>query len=931
MIFSRFIKKDKWQSKDVTERLVAVNEELEKDNDEHRKILLQLTLTDDSEQVKKAALLKLNSFQEFVNIANGRDKKFAEFANKQLTKYFNGELALEASEQDKQAFIQNANTATLEAWLKVADDVPTLIALYKAINKPQLILSVFNQHNEQQAFQQYLLEQCDDISTLEKMLKKVKHNDIRHQLEQKVELLREQAERPAKIIKQTQLTLSMLLALKDSADYEVACQKKAALLSEYEKLSEQFDCLAEEEKQQFEQKFSDIVNQLEKALAPKAEAYEQDKIAKQLAQDKVNQKKHVRTTLTTISEQLVNAVFTNEDVSSHNYEQQLEQLADEIQQSVLSADEKSALLDEVATQKNKLEKLPAIANAVAEATQLISKISQVAVPESIEQLPEKQSLYQAWMADWKAVKKQTDGTLPQSIISSYQEIVKQWRTALQPLENQQQANFKQAQKRVFEVKRLIASGKYNIAFGVFKKAERLFASLSEHQQHRLQREYDAVAEKIADLSDWEHYIATPRKQQLLEEVKAIVEQPLDNPQQQANKVKSLRKTWISLGHADDDIDQQLNHDFNELIEQAFKPCRQYYAEQEHQRELHLKTRQQLLDQAKQLVALLEDKDADFKVLEGKLNKLKHQWQQAGDIDRSKYKQLQQQFIDALAPLKSAIVKYHDENVVLKQKLIKQAQLCVENEDVQSAVNQVKQLQSQWRAIGYAGAKKENSLWRTFRELNDQVFQKRTALKDAEKEKTNEATARIRSELETITSIVTNNSSKADLANATESLKNLENEVLTNKPVVKSALKVIQSALADIEKKQNDLAKTEKKQLWLNIFNLLSSLATDDVASIDELDTFIALPASWQKRIKEAMQGDVVDRQSETIAIEILAGVDSPEQCAQQRLNIQVSLMQTQMQAGGKVDLQQRFVDWLQLGRVSESDQALIERLKPIYC
>ena len=231
--------------------------------------------------------------------------------------------------------------------------------------------------------------------------------------------------------------------------------------------------------------------------------------------------------------------------------------------------------------------------------------------------------------------------------------------------------------------------------------------------------YAALNEKIAELADWEHYIATPRKQQLLADIKAIVETPLDNPNEQAEKVKQYRKTWNSLGHADDDAEQALNTEFNQLCETAFTPCRLYFAEQEKLRAQHLLTRQSFLEQAKSLAGSVtrneNDGDdnnltIDYKSLENELNQLIKQWQSAGQIDREIYQGINNEFNLALQPIKLVIKNYHQENKIAKQALIGNAESLLVNDDIFYAVTEVKSLQTQWRNIGYAGPKVENKLW-----------------------------------------------------------------------------------------------------------------------------------------------------------------------------------------------------------------------------
>ncbi len=57
---------------------------------------------------------------------------------------------------------------------------------------------------------------------------------------------------------------------------------------------------------------------------------------------------------------------------------------------------------------------------------------------------------------------------------------------------------------------------------------------------------------------------------------------------------------------------------------------------------------------------------------------------------------------------------------------------------------------------------------------------------------------------------------------------------------------------------------------------------------------------------------------------------SPDEYAKQRMAVQVSLMQEQMQTSDAIDLEQGFIDWLSLGKLEITDVALLARLKRIY-
>ena len=65
MIFSKFLKK-KWQHKDSSVRVEAINNNLSIEQPEQREIIAQLASDDENENVRRAALIKLASYQSWL-------------------------------------------------------------------------------------------------------------------------------------------------------------------------------------------------------------------------------------------------------------------------------------------------------------------------------------------------------------------------------------------------------------------------------------------------------------------------------------------------------------------------------------------------------------------------------------------------------------------------------------------------------------------------------------------------------------------------------------------------------------------------------------------------------------------------------------------------------------------------------------------------
>ncbi|WP_019028096.1 DUF349 domain-containing protein [Colwellia piezophila] len=955
MIFSTlFKKKVNWKNKDVTLRITAINTELSPDNTEQRVILTDIIKDDVSDLVRRAALIRVASFDCYLAASHENSQnKVKQFAAKQVHDILATDHKLVLSVELKQGLLarnaQNSifGTALLEAWLAHEQDSDMMIALYQQISarktSTHLLAHSFSQ-KQQPDFQRYLLDQVVDAKVLEKLSKKACNESIAQHIQEKLVAMQAAIEKPQKLSKQLQLILAKLQALKDVSDYGDYKKRKAILIQQWQSLEAEFEVFNADELTALNDKYQSIMTHLDKLFIAKAENYQQQIIADKLAHDKQQDKKEFTGQLNLITQALTTAVFSSDIVDEAHFKGLLDQLTKDINASVLNANEQQAFINQVQQLAQRLTQIPVIAESVSQATNLISKISQLTLPKSLVELNTRQQTYNDWLKAWRVIEQKTSGILPESIVQAQKQIVSTWQVGLKSLQSQQKDLFFQHKKKIQDIKRLLNHGKYKVCFGLFKGVKDSIEQLSPHQQQQLQRDFEQISEKMIELSDWEHYIATPRKQNLLKAVQALVNTPLDNPNEQAGKVKEYRSTWNSLGHADEDIDKQLNEEFNQLCEQAFAPCRLFYAEQDKIREQHLAQRQQILKKAELLVVELSETQAsqtvDFKKVDGKLNTLQQLWNNAGDVDRNQYKKLQQQFKDAISPIKLAISDFHAANATEKKALIVTAQTLLVSEDVLVAIESAKKLQQTWRCVGFAGNHQESQLWQQFRQVNDELFAKRKALKSEQQAALSNQQQAFEQQLTVITesfSVISEQNDNQALQEILQQAEVLHNDVIACKPVIRALVVGVEQIIKQVQLLMQSNLQVKEQQAWSKLFVLMSRQATHshDVEVLKTSADFSDLSSFWQKRFQEHVkltkQAEESSRFDKTLEIEIVAKSDSPVELAAQRMKVQVQLMQQHMQSGSEIDLSKLLVDWLMLGSLSEGDLPLIERLKVIYC
>ena len=162
-------------------------------------------------------------------------------------------------------------------------------------------------------------------------------------------------------------------------------------------------------------------------------------------------------------------------------------------------------------------------------------------------------------------------------------------------------------------------------------------------------------------------------------------------------------------------------------------------------------------------------------------------------------------------------------------------------------------------------------------------------------------------------------------------------MIANKPVIKAVAVRIEKIIKQVEQIINTNNQVKEQQSWSNLFELMSVQAPNNqgVEALSASNMFNKLSSFWQKRFQEHVkltnQVDGCRRFDKTLEIEILGKSDSPVELAEQRMKVQVQLMQEQMLSGIEIDLSKLLVDWLMLGTLTEGDLPLIARLKTIYC
>ncbi|WP_019674208.1 DUF349 domain-containing protein [Arsukibacterium perlucidum] len=909
MIFKNWFK-PKWQHPDSATRQQAIAS-LSAGQREHKEILHELAFNDSSETVRRSALEHLNDFSLWWQASKqDNSDRLRQHAEQQLLTML---LQQQIPASQKQQFVAECNRmALLEQLAERETDAEILFSLLARLNKPELNIKALTGQVLTITQKQKLLAQLDDQKQLEKLSKSLT-GELAQQLQHKITEQAEQKQKPLKLRKDITLLLARLNALRDRFSPAEIPAQVAELESQWQQLHTELDCLPAAEAASICDKYQQLVSKLESWLAPQLAQLAKAQAEAQQRAAAAAQYQQLSDVITELAGQLTD-VLANVDISTaETISEQLTALSAQIDQNtIINETQRNNLIKQQQTLANQLISLPETAEKLSQASRLVSDWAAEALPADPAQLDTAKAQLSHYKNSWRAITAELPLAVPESVATARQQLQQQWQQAIAAMTSQTESAVRQCRSKITEFKRLDQQGRFKVLFGLFKGISTDYALLSEAEQQKLAADYEFASNRIAELADWQEYIATPRKRELLAQLQQLAaEQPADIPAR-AEQVKQARLQWGSFGKAAAEQDAELNAAFDVACEQAYAPCRTYFAEQDTIKAANLTVREDIIAQLEQLAAAQPDASA----LDSGLKSLTQAWQQAGPVKRQDYLTLQARYQASLEPLKARAAELQQQVAEQKQGLINEAKAALALSDSNQSSKILKELQQRWKLLGYAGKKLDQQLWQQFRQLCDGFFSQRQAdfaeqqqQQLAQEQALSNALNGIAQQLQSLTA----ESASSEFAAVNEQLQQLDVGVIASARKQRDNLQ--QQLAALIKQQASQAAQHDTKVLF-------AQLAEPD-SSCD----------SWPAQFKpqaELAGALGLDRKGLTQALEIVCEINGPEQERSERQQVQLTLLTLKHNAGEVTDKHSLLKHWLAFGPVTPAERGLVERLKAIF-
>jgi hypothetical protein len=243
------------------------------------------------------------------------------------------------------------------------------------------------------------------------------------------------------------------------------------------------------------------------------------------------------------------------------------------------------------------------------------------------------------------------------------------------------------------------------------------------------------AGELREAEDWARWANVPKAEALIETAKQMLEAPATPDL--GNRLRGLQALWKEVGPMPQRRSKELWDQFKVACDQVYDKVRGVRAVEQ----------EKFVDVAKAKEALIAEAEAiadstDWQATAEQLKALQQRWKDSGFLPRKQGDELWKRFraacdrfFERRAPELEARRAEEAANLAAKYQLISRVQAVASAAPAVGgwgkSIADVKDLQREWKDIGFVPRRDADAVYKAFRAACDAVFQKRDAARDAE--------------------------------------------------------------------------------------------------------------------------------------------------------------------------------------------------------
>jgi hypothetical protein len=243
------------------------------------------------------------------------------------------------------------------------------------------------------------------------------------------------------------------------------------------------------------------------------------------------------------------------------------------------------------------------------------------------------------------------------------------------------------------------------------------------------------SKELREAEDWARFQNVPKAEALIATAKAMLDEPAS--QDLGNRLRQMQALWKEVGAMPQRRSKELWEQFKAICDQIYDKVKGVRAVEAEKFVEVAKVKEALIAEAEVLA-----ESTDWAATADKLKALQAKWKDSGHLPRKQGDELWKRFRAACDRFferrKPVLDERHAEeakNLEAKHALIARASAVADAAPGDGgwgkAIAEIKELQREWKDVGFVPRRDADTVWRAFRRACDSLFEKRDASRDTE--------------------------------------------------------------------------------------------------------------------------------------------------------------------------------------------------------
>lgn len=301
---------------------------------------------------------------------------------------------------------------------------------------------------------------------------------------------------------------------------------------------------------------------------------------------------------------------------------------------------------------------------------------------------------------------------------------------LSELSKNEKQHLEQLDSSLEKLRNELETNHFKNADRALNKVRHALRQVSPEKQQHYQHELRPMIARLHEIHDWQGFAIEPKKIELCQRMKALIDCG-ESADVLATKIKALQDEWKKLGPLSPRRDQTLWNEFKVASDEAFKPCKEAFAERAVLCQQNFGQRMALIAQLREYEEKMAWPDAaeteeethapDWKLVQKTLDTAREAFRNIKPVDRKGERRSQKALKKVCDRIYGHIKQEYQRNITCKKDLVNRARALVELEDLNQAIDSAKRIQREWKEVGMTPVGVDRKLWKEFRASCDAVF------------------------------------------------------------------------------------------------------------------------------------------------------------------------------------------------------------------